>query len=1376
MEYQRRAPSVDDSLITSDQERDSGMNEVEDDEVLLLRMVESTNEPVSPDLKFILEKSVESTRIANQNHSTPSLVQRPRSSGIDLSAFSFARPATHGKTFMLQPHTKQSSAPPAQRSTIAQNGQSMNGESEHIAGGNQSRTESSGSHQTTTASPSPSEAPNPGFDDPNKQTKPSVNVQCITGTNVHPSKQNQDQVTETTRVPPVTNGQLLSPDNERQTTPRTKASDSISIHRRRNTNQQKISGIFPESPRQSTRQLKNSCVVERLEHDDELRERNLLSAPTNNDFRVTKCRRTNRRRVAPMQLASVLASNGNSELSEEDLFQLMIDKLKCREENEAAAASLKEQMEANISELTEENNALKTQLETLSTEMQKKTLESREFKSQVEAWKTKLGNFRCLLNELGSGYRLLRGEANQLKATRSSLNKDRKEIHNNIAETRGQLSQVSSIVEKSQSNLMESQTLVNSLTLALKDAEEKTTYVQGQLSDEKKRSASLETYIQDSSRLQAKKMGLIRADQLTMLQKLDFAFETLGKQVDLSQATTESMLREALDECHMSVKHMGESCTQDKLEVQKYTTTVHELSSQIKSITIELTKAMQKSSEVDGNRSQVLIGQLQSLGESLGSSSVLLKQLSTSEARCLSLQERLETFVQNVDRFSSSLGSIWDKEDNLTRQIEQLDRKLSEVQTLEMTRPTAAEIKKKHNVELKLQDLSTELRLTEESLKSREIENEELKQSLLEAVSKAQKTEFRANGLELETIALQDEIKTIETKIREELNRASVVARDQNRVKHEQQIHELTREKVELQKCIGIVRDKLAVLQKALDQNQSTYARKQSEAECILLEKEKQIQALEINHIEKDVLLAEKDMEIKRLREMEASITVQQLSVQGQLDEVTGKVADLERELTRVKEETIASSKITQERLISAQNGFLEKEEECTIIQRKLSSEVAARMSLETGKSKSESELYALLRRVQDSENWVKKIKETLGQMDSVSSKEQFSETWNRLMILLQPKGLINAAESTKLTDFEDEGSAASVGANATKSKPISSTTQRSCGVSGNDVVQATELIYCTQSFQRSVVSSPVIKARAHEAANGRSPCIPGSPLSSCIVPFSSLRQQLSPAPYLISEEDPNEIADMFIPTPEKKAIVKEFSTPVEHSEGCEMPASPSGDSAPTIMEGTKTKTRECTPVESKGQYLQANPSTSQLPHFPEKKENPAALAKTITFEAHNSGEGKRKAPDSDDNHDQRSTSQTSLMERPIRNSRRTYGRNRQSSQTRKQEQSANQNAPPPPSSNTMSRIDTEVQGSTDNKRAKASTSYLAGQQARTASGYFERKTSPTSLTSCSSRHSSMDGDRANGQRWPTRGSKGGGRRSRGDRYNTRFNRQKNLL
>ncbi|KNG85359.1 rootletin [Aspergillus nomiae NRRL 13137] len=1353
-------PLVGDPLTMSERERDSEPNDIGDDEeMLLLQMAGSNTEPVSPNLKAVLEQGSDISRTAIQNQPAASLVQRPQSSSIDLTAFSFTRPTQHGKTFTFHRPVKQASAiPPPRNINMMQTEQNRTRKPDRTIQNHQSKDiasrsnnmESNSNRQTTTASSSSPGAPAQELEAMDSKIEPAARIDNVLTSNVHPSEHSQAQCEGTALFPSVTNGQLLSPENEPQ------AIRSIALFK------SKINDRFSQSPKQRGAKLTKSCITERLAHEDE---RSVSLSPTNNKSRVSKHRRTSGKKITSKQPAFVLGNSNAADLSEEDLVQLLFAKMKAREDNDAVASSEKEQMEVHVSQLMQDNLALRSQLDVLSNEIQQKASESRAYKTQIEAWKAKIAKFKYILNELGSGYKALRVETTQLKLTRASLDKDKTELKGTIADTREQLFQASSSVEKSQSYLVESQTFINSMKQALKNAEEKTSSDQERLSDEKKRSALLETYIQDNSRLQAKRIGLIRADQLEMLKKLDSGFGTVTRQVDISQASVQSIMKQIREESQKSFMCLGENRSQERLDIEQCNATVQECSSQIKSLTEELTAVIDKNSKTNGDRTQLLTEQLESVRENVGTESALLKRLAANEVTCISLYERLEACAPSIDKLRTFLESAQKKENSLAQQLEHLEIRLPELQTTETTEPTAAEIKERAELELRLQRLSDELRITDESLRSRATENEEMRLSLLEAVTKGQEAEARANRFESETIVLRDEVKAIESKIREELNRASVISRDQHRVKYEQQIHELLREKGEMRKSVEKVQNELTEAQKALVESERAHMKKQSETECLVLAKDEQIKALESNCMEKEISLAEQTAEVDRLREKEASIATQMSCMQRQLHEANEKSVGLEREIIVAKEEGSVSSKLLQDKLDILQKSLLSKEEECTRIQKELSVETSARLSLEAGKSKAKSEIHTLLRRVQDSEHWVKKIKESLDQVDTISPKEPFSETLNRLVALLQPVGGKNSSDATIWTEPTDGGTFTCRDANDAKSTSI--TPQGSCGPSENDVVQTTEFIYRTQSFQRSVHSSPAnegLKARSVGVADVKLPCIPDSQQSNSIVPFSSVRQ-LSPV-YSISDQIPIDFAAMLVSTTDENIVNEKPDDRVYPNGGCQVAASPAEKQDVTRTEDTKVQSRESTPLESKDQHPGASQPVSQLPHIPEEVKNSTVTPKTVSFEAHSPSRSreKRKAPDSENYHKQKDTSQMPL---PGRTHRRTYSRNRQTPEVRSQEQFAHQNYLSPSNSKTLDHESAERPDSAI-KRARVPTSPQPRRLTRADSRCFERKTSPTSLASGSSRHSSMNGNRPNNQRWPTRG----GRRTRGDRYSARFNRQ----
>jgi hypothetical protein len=73
------------------------------EELLLLQIMEATNNVASPKLDAVLDDGADLTWPPGQRQQSPLLMERPQSSGIDAMAFSFAKPAQNSRPFSLQP-------------------------------------------------------------------------------------------------------------------------------------------------------------------------------------------------------------------------------------------------------------------------------------------------------------------------------------------------------------------------------------------------------------------------------------------------------------------------------------------------------------------------------------------------------------------------------------------------------------------------------------------------------------------------------------------------------------------------------------------------------------------------------------------------------------------------------------------------------------------------------------------------------------------------------------------------------------------------------------------------------------------------------------------------------------------------------------------------------------------------------------------------------------------------------------------------------------------------------------------------------------------------------------------------------------------------
>lgn len=298
--------------------------------------------------------------------------------------------------------------------------------------------------------------------------------------------------------------------------------------------------------------------------------------PLKDGLRVSKRRRTHSRKSTGRKPSAPRpVDNENPQLTEDDLFQILIMRVRQREEDNVAAANLRKQLEATASQLAEENEALRAELEAYGAQLQKKTLESKTYKAQMNTWKTKLGKFKHVLNVLGTDYQNLRGESIHLKATRSALDKEGKEIRGSIDGIRTQISKVTTSVGEKKNHILESETMINTLRNDLKHSNEKARSVENQLHEERKRVMTLESYIQYHSLAQEKQLGIIRADHLGMNQKMDSAFEAMAKLWESSQTSIRSIMSPTMERCLLAINSLSEKESLDNVEIQKFADTIN---------------------------------------------------------------------------------------------------------------------------------------------------------------------------------------------------------------------------------------------------------------------------------------------------------------------------------------------------------------------------------------------------------------------------------------------------------------------------------------------------------------------------------------------------------------------------------------------------------------------------------------------------------------------------------------------------------------------------------------------------------------------------------------------------------------------------------
>lgn len=512
--------------------------------------------------------------------------------------------------------------------------------------------------------------------------------------------------------------------------------------------------------------------------------------------------------------------------------------------------------------------------------------------------------------------------------------------------------------------------------------------------------------------------------------------------------------------------------------------------------------------------------------------------------------------------------------------------------------------------------------------------------------------------------------------------------------------------------------------------------------------KEQEIETLRNKSEENVFKFATQETELKRLGEIESTYTTQQKSLQQEINEANQKIATLEAEIALKKVDQLSLQEL-EKKLDELQAELSRKEEERLSIQEKLTAADTARLALESGKAKAKGEIHALLLRVQDSERWMKAIKESLEKFGICTSTESFPDTCRKLEALLQSaiaSGFPNPASNVSLQQVSC-------------TPGIISTPRKGCENPAPEFFQTTEVIYRTHNIPRSAYASPAGRDPFQPGgANTTIESVPESQMSASIVPFSSFQKQLSPAHCSSPNQDAEDFANILTQISQKEHPAKESNNPVDGDRNDRSSSSTTEKDANSVTPRKRTdgnsRTNNSKPKMSEIRTPATGSKFKDSLNRTRDADSIHDKHKAVTFEDQkiaNTG-SKRRTPDSL-HREIAGGSSKGFERRPARQNKRTYSRLRQTSPVREQGG--------PSTDDTFADGELPYNG---NKRARVSTGSNYSRSHRQTQGTAEpvdRRPSPASLASGSSRQNTANEDPSNKQ-WAGRGQKRPGRKTRG--------------
>lgn len=244
--------------------------------------------------------------------------------------------------------------------------------------------------------------------------------------------------------------------------------------------------------------------------------------------------------------------------------------------------------------------------------------------------------------------------------------------------------------------------------------------------------------------------------------------------------------------------------------------------------------------------------------------------------------------------------------------------------------------------------------------------------------------------------------------------------------------------------------------------------------------------------------------------------------LEQQRDALNQKILSLEAEISS-REINCEQLQTLRQKLDAFQTETSRKEEELLLVQKSLNAANTERLALESGKAKAKGEIHTLLLRLQDSERWMKNIRQKMEEVGVSAPAESFKETWDKLGIFLHSTAFTGSS-STSPKDYSVE--------HVPQGTDLTPNAQTTVEGSSQGFFRTTEFIYRTQNVSRSTHCTP----EAHEGCGTELPnstvyCVPDSQVSANIVPFSSFQKQLSPTRCPSIKEDTEDFEKLFAQT-----------------------------------------------------------------------------------------------------------------------------------------------------------------------------------------------------------------------------------------------------
>ncbi|KAJ6095914.1 hypothetical protein N7486_006660 [Penicillium sp. IBT 16267x] len=794
-------------------------------------------------------------------------MQRPKSSGIDTTAFSFAKPASHRQGFALRKpptYPPVSPTPPANLNPLELQKESLD-EPDHISLMPRSRLPSQ-----VEPKPHHLEVRIQGQNFPG-----SIDADCSLV--VDPDQEETSGVRiEDTGIQPK-----ARPDVPSQQMTEAAGLRGGKTHKEYPCDNLEATEIDPyqtsfESVRSQKERSDTVAPVRPPLHVKGPQMHDYLSSEGPSEAR--KGRPTRRQRSVSINKAEP------QQLNEDNLFQLLIGKMKQREEREITATHFRGQMETQNVLLKEENEALRQQIHVSQSRLQKSVEESKVQRSLLSEWKSKIRNFKQVVNELGHGYDTLRNQADQHRETAMFLDNERGNLTKAIDQTKIRVSQAEEMIDTQQNKIAESEKAIALLEQSLSSSRERESDAKSQLSEQKKRVVTLESYIQNHALSHTKNLDVMKEAQKSMIENIATCLNTLSGDSNSHKDVILLAIKDAFEDCRSSMLSLNKKLFEDQINVAEFTHEAQEVISRIGALSSQFTNNVEGGIKINNGVVKTLQKRFQEIECHFGPSSPVIKGLSQFDTSCAALKTKFEKIEPTLDALDTSAKALAMTEDNLVQDLAIFGKKLGDAQ-LPASNPgleveLASKFAENTQLQIRLHDLVSELDTLKQSLCEKERFVQDAQEALVEITAKQQKTECQNKQLETEKAALRLQFEDNEQRIRQELGRQNAELMDKMKTDHQAEIHVFQKEKDGMEEVSGKLIIQLGGIQTSL-----------------LQETEQHIQDLERSEAESKAQLEAQRTEIEKFQQLDATSRVENSDLRDRLEQAQQKIHELEHHL-----------------------------------------------------------------------------------------------------------------------------------------------------------------------------------------------------------------------------------------------------------------------------------------------------------------------------------------------------------------------------------------------------------------------------------------------------------------------------------------------